>query len=84
MAVEEENTVELLQKEKEALNNNKEIYHETVVRKKTISPLRRLTPQVRFSCLDVCGKKCAKIRIFSPSSFFLDHCCDNKKSNYCE
>lgn len=52
MAV-EDNTVELLHSEKAALNNNnngnnKEIYNETVAPKKTISSLRRLTPQVNF------------------------------------
>lgn len=51
MAV-EDNTVELLHSEKAALNNNnddnnKEIYNETVAPKKTISSLRRLTPQVK-------------------------------------
>lgn len=57
MAV-EENTVELLQSEKTALNNNnndnnnKEIYNETVVPKKKISSLRRLTPQVKF-CMEL-------------------------------
>lgn len=50
----EENTDKLLQSEKAALNNNnndknnKEIYNETVVPKKKISSLRRLTPQVKF------------------------------------
>lgn len=42
----EENTIDLLQSEKNGVYNN----NQTVNRKRTISPLRRLTPQVKYAC----------------------------------
>lgn len=98
MAV-EENTVELLHKEKIAANNNNnnnnEVYHETVVQKKKISSLRRLTPQVK-----ICEQNTSKmyeiyvqnslLKAFSLNEcsfvqiLFLGYCCSDQKFNYRE
>lgn len=85
----EENAVELLHKEKLAANNNNnndEVYHRTVVQKKEISSLRRLTPQVNFCKQNAWNeyKNLTKLVIFFVRIFVLGYCCCHKEFDYCE
>lgn len=78
----DENTLELLQSEKETANNR----NESDIPNKTIRPIRRLAPQVNVKWELGIGNQGKKISKTKPniSKTFSDFSCCYKKFNYCQ